>query len=323
MGIVKFNKIVEEVHPLAFTTVSCSYFAGSSIAIDFSILLYQSYSTAFKNIANVINIVEEDPDEEILIARTTKSILSKISYDYVQRNIRPIFILDGETPELKKVHTAPKRKEIRVSAQKRLDELLESLKGNKSLGSSEYNRVVDLKCQAKQLPRDIYKTVVDKLASKGYTILRAANEAEELCTKLCLDGKVKAVFSTDTDNILRRCPIMITRFERSPEGPEFDIAHIAKYTDDIPHKLGLSYESFLDFCIFMGCDYNERIKGSKELDIQTYLLCYKKIERIEDELDIDLGCLNYIACRELLSERDISICCVSKEELYQEYPEYE
>lgn len=321
MGITRLNEVLGSECASVFDVVLASAFAGEYVAVDFSIILHQAFNMAYKTIAININIVDNDPDEATVLQRTAKTVLDKISREFIRRGIKPIFVLDGTMPELKTQVTAPKRRAVRESARVRLEDTLASFKG-KALGSYEYDKIAELKCQSKGMPKELYPFVIEKVKSKGYPFLTATNEAEELCAKLCIDGKVKAVYSTDTDNIVRKCPILITKFEWGADGLESDKAHIVRYSDEIPRSLGLNYASFLDFCILMGCDYNERPKGAKMRDIQEHLYYYKTIEGLESGEGITLDSTNYKKCRELLSERSVNVCCQTLDEVDRLFPNY-
>ncbi len=321
MGILRLNKIILRECNKAFDDVALKTFAGSAIAIDFSIMLHACYSNEYQDLAIATNLVNGPLNDDLLIKRTIKAVLARISRDYVTVGIRPVIILDGEMPELKRKITAPKRRQIKLRAQIRLKELRDRLENEIDIKTSDYNQLIELSCQAKDFPPGMHAAVIDALSSKGYPILRAVGEAEELCTKLCIDGKVAAVFSTDTDNIARRCPILITKIYWDQED-DCAKAKIVRFTPDIYRSLGFNYQQFLDFCIMMGCDYNNRIAGAQEQHIREYLLQYRSIEGIEAGEGISLSDLNYVECRALFAEREVEDCCQDLDGLGLVFPEY-
>ncbi|NIO45179.1 MAG: hypothetical protein GTN36_06555, partial [Candidatus Aenigmarchaeota archaeon] len=49
--------------------------------------------------------------------------------------------------------------------------------------------------------------IIDILKNLGFPVLKATEEGEKLCSMLCIEGKVDAVYSRDTDVVAMGCPI--------------------------------------------------------------------------------------------------------------------
>src|SRR5579864_7432085 len=291
MGINKLNVVVERELGEVTKPYPISDFAGCRIAIDLSIIVHKCHNKQFRKLADGIDLLNEscaNIDDALLTKMTVRDVLARIKSDFVRHSIQPVIVVDGESPELKKRYAGPKRKQAKESAKKRLRALLARLKqkgvrrGN--ISTADFEELVKIHYQTREMGRDVLKKVAEALEAKNYPVLHAVSEAEELCTKLCLEGKVKAVYSTDTDNIVRRCPLMITNICR--EGPIGDwsdgsdvYAHAYGYNPLIHERMGLNYEEFVDFCIMMGCDYNQRMKGMREWHIVQYLFFYGSIEK--------------------------------------------
>lgn len=125
--------------------------------------------------------------------------------------------------------------------------------------------------------------------------IEAKGEAELLCSSLCLEGKIDAVLSDDTDVLAYTTPIFITKI---------DFAESAcmriDYTD-LLKNLNLTSEQFLDFCILCGTDYNKNIPGIGVVKAYSLITKYKKIENIKG---VDTAGLNHIRVRELFHTRE-------------------
>lgn len=315
MGINKLNATINrECKHLVDDAVPISQFAGLSVAVDIDIPVHKCHSVEFEKASQRITRLDQEINVEKVAKKTISSVMKWISRHFVQNGVKPVIIFGGAPPEAKLVYTAPKRKKPVNKAKKQLKEYKESLATVEKLNVEQVDTMDDILNHTRELPKGFNQQLYEALESKGYPRLRAVSEAEELCTKLCRDGHVGAVYSTDTDNILRRCPMLITKLTWSKEDGSL-IATVYRYTEELPHSLGFSYETFVDYCIMMGCDYNHRVDGMRESDIIEYLLYYGSIEAIEQGEGVDLSILNYQECRLLLTERPLEQCCDNMEEL--------
>ena len=94
----------------------------------------------------------------------------------------------------------------------------------------------------------------------GYLFLQATHEGEQLCAMLAWEGKVDAVFSTDTDLLVYATPLVINDFGKFAYNPETKITeeyYECVQFDGILDSLKISYNTFVDLCIMSGCDYND------------------------------------------------------------------
>ena len=86
-------------------------------------------------------------------------------------------------------------------------------------------------------------------------VYQAKGEGETVCACLCLGGKVDAVYTEDTDILAYGCPVQL--YGLNVKKGTLKLV----YLEDALNGLGFDYEQFLDFCIMLGCDYNERVPG--------------------------------------------------------------
>lgn len=326
MGIYKLNKTVARECPdlKLFAHVALSSFSGEAIAVDLSILVHKCYSTVLEDLVSRSDLLKEDVDVIKVQKRTVTAVLKDISRYFVANKIRPIIITEGKAPKLKTSHAHVIREAVRQKAITDLKILVSDIKnrGEKRGDlNEEFTKLVRLRCRDHRLPKGLYNKVIEAISEKGYPILQATGEAEELCTKLCIEGLVKAVYSKDTDNLVRRCPLLITKIIWDKD-EEIQIAYTARYHPLIHQRMGLNYEQFIDYCIMMGCDYNKRVYRMTEDFIIYGLFSHGTIENLERFEEADYSCLNYKECRELLRERPLSECCNSLDELEIIFPDY-
>ncbi|KAM0878812.1 hypothetical protein ACQ4PT_034631 [Festuca glaucescens] len=144
----------------------------------------------------------------------------------LEAGIKPVFVFDGEPPDLKKKELA-KRSLKRDDASKDLHSAIE-------VGDEDS---------------------IEKLSKRT---VKASGEAEAQCASLCENHKAYAVASEDMDSLTfgaRRFLRHVTdlSFKKSPV-TEFEMSKVLE-------ELGFTMDQFIDLCILSGCDYCENIKG--------------------------------------------------------------
>jgi len=314
MGIKSLRPFLKKYIPDHFEPIKIEILSGHKIAIDFDILIFEMYKVTYKNILEYLNPFFEEPDEKKLIKQLVKLICDHLAKRYMNYDITPIIICSGISPPEKDLYARERRKKVEKSQKDKLEVhgnkyREKSKNGYKDLNPEIFEEHRDLKYQIARPSHDLIKKVATILEEKGYTVLHAVYEAEELCAALCLEDKVQAVYSTDTDNIVRRCPITITEFEDKDDST---YAHVMRYSDELPKALGLTYRQFVDMCIMMECDYNKKIYGVGNAKILPLLLEHKSIEGIGENTKHDINVLNYKRCREIFNlnhKRKSRECC--------------
>ena len=92
-------------------------------------------------------------------------------------------------------------------------------------------------------------------------------EAETMCSDLCIQGKVDAVLSEDTDVLAYGAPVFLTKMN-TLNGTCIRVKH-----PELLENLGMTADEFLDFCIMCGTDYNKNIfKVAVALSLSGYRL---------------------------------------------------
>jgi 5'-3' exonuclease len=120
----------------------------------------------------------------------------------------------------------------------------------------------------------------------------APMEAETMCADLCIQGKVDAVLTEDTDVLAYGSHVFLTKFN-----PSDGTCTRIKYPD-VLDTMGLNAESFLDFCIMCGTDYNKNINLIGPVKALKLITVHGTIDEIS-KTGVDVRVLNHVRGREL------------------------
>ncbi len=93
----------------------------------------------------------------------------------------------------------------------------------------------------------------------GISYVEAYGEADGMLAQLCNEGVIDAVISDDSDLLAFGCNRLLRNFDvHKDEVLEYRFEYILD-------NLNLSYSEFLDMCILMGTDFNERLRKTPEI----------------------------------------------------------
>jgi 5'-3' exonuclease len=121
-------------------------------------------------------------------------------------------------------------------------------------------------------------------------------EAETMCADLCIQGKVDAVLSEDTDVLAYGAPTFLTKVN-TIDGTCMRIKH-----NDVLEKMGMTADEFLDFCIMCGTDYNKNIFKVGPIKAQKLIETHRSIDTIAEKTNLDISILNHKRVRQLFRE---------------------
>lgn len=295
MGIKDLNKIIKKEAPNSIGTVSLDYFKGKKIAIDGHNLIYKNMAVARKIVSKKTNFALEEVDEGITRNEWLKLCLN-FAIKLMKHFITPIFIFDGPEAPFKE-ETKMKRREIRKEAESKFNDKKKQLSEMDILDRTpdlirdiqdSYSKYVDMKS-------DDIEFLYSCLNNLGIPWMQSTGEAEKLCTMLCREGKVAAVFSRDTDNLAMGCKLLLTELSDMIYRDGKSTPSVVYYEYNvILEEMKMSSSQFLDLCILLECDYNKRIKGVGPVNALKMIREYGNINAISGERDI--SCLNYEAC---------------------------
>lgn len=248
--------------------ISLSDLSGKKIAIDAFNTLYQFLSTI------------RQPDGTPLMdskGRVT-SHLSGLFYrniNLLEQGILPVFVFDGESPELKSGEVA-RRKEIREAAYEEWQV------------AKEEGRMEDARKAAQASSRLTSEMIEESkrlLDAMGIPHIQASSEGEALAAQMARDGTVWASASQDNDSLLYNCPRMVRNLSisgrrRVSRAKTFKIISPELIDLDFNLKLlGISREQLIDIAMLVGTDYNDKVP---KIGQKTALKLVKELGSIEE-----------------------------------------
>lgn len=291
MGIKNLNQFLRKVCPEVFKDTHLLEYAYKKIAVDTALYVCDLKMRCGDRLA-------EAYVEFVVKLRENK--------------IHPVFVFDGESPVEKDQERAARsrKKEVQYIRIEQLEndltlyetrkiispflkELNAKVKTPKLLTPTfNYNAV---KQHIKKLRANIlsvdeadFNLLKKVLGFFNVPIVTAEGEAEILCTQLAKQGLVDAVLSSDTDVLAACAPEMISLSKGSIT--KVCISSVLKALDLTP-------ESWLDFCIMCGTDFNLNIKNIGPHKAYDLIKEHKSI----DNLPMDITILNHVRTRELFT----------------------
>lgn len=321
MGIPKLNELIKRYAPNAKTTIPISKFSGTRIAIDANNLLCSKMYVANAQSCD-LKALKIDPFAKIDRTEADRKWyenLLNLVLTFSGYGITPVFVFDGiHVPQ--KAKTQEKRSDDRKANQKRAAELAETIANTpllertdedlEKLGKAKASSSMFLTTELKQS----FKTLLNMV---GVPVITAHGEAEDLCCMLSHNGLVSAVYSCDVDCFVLGAGITISGITKGSRFPNqtFDVT----LYDRILQGLGMDRKTFVDMCIFSGCDFNRGVKGVAVITAYNDIKKYGSIEAVMANVDRDyLGedgmNLNLEFCRNIFRIKTIPECLADSHE---------
>jgi 5'-3' exonuclease len=302
MGIKNFSSLID---PELYDIVPLSTFEQKKIAIDAAIIICK------------INMVHEGISE---IVKMYISLLTRL----LGANIHPIFVFDGIGPE-EKQHERENREVKRTLIKDNIAQLerdLESfvLHKNDQPPSALLLQTYINKIQPKKQKK--LETNIDECRVSAYINglkkrlfvcskndkdvlkevlqifqvpwINAPGEAEMFCTSLCVEKKVHAVFSSDSDALAAGCPLVIREYSNN--------GFKCIFLENILNHLKLTREQWLDVCIMCGTDFNKNLPNIGPKNALNLIRTFKCIENVP----FDTSTLNHERVRQLFVLPNVS-----------------
>ncbi|MFX1296625.1 MAG: flap structure-specific endonuclease, partial [Promethearchaeota archaeon] len=177
---------------LDMETINFSELKGKYIAIDAANALYQ-----------FLSIIQ--PNTGLPLMDSQKRITSHLvglfnrTINFVEKEIRPIYVFDGKPPVFKK-ETIEERRVARESAYKEWQIAIErgDMETARKYGQS-----------AHRLTRDMVREAKELLIAMGLPIVQASTEGEAQASYMVIKKMAWAVASQDFDSILFGAPILV------------------------------------------------------------------------------------------------------------------
>ena len=281
MTIKGLSEYFKKKAPNVFRQVPLAKFSKKKIAIDAYFILFKMKAASSTEVIQRIYLTKENgacvPREcYVQIQRTfiVKSLEWCMRLN--REKINYIFVLDGED-KLDKKMTHDKRQEQRDKTTKEIEELRKHILDAPDLlevSTDKVKRLKDLYARQITLSDDDIQLFKNTWQMLGMPYLKAVADGERVCSLLCREGKVDAVFSSDSDNMAHGAPCVI-----------FDLIDNETvkivYQNDILNALEMTRKEFLELCIMSGCDYNTNCK--KLVPYKKPKISKKKEEKEDSE----------------------------------------
>lgn len=308
MGIKSLSQFLRKNYPAVFEPVSLAAFRYKKVAIDISLYMC-NYKAMY--------------GEADWLGAFVRLITCLRAND-----IHCVFIYDSGCPPEKNLEKQ-ERKEARQKTESRIGSVEEALEKYLADGSV-LQVLVDFQKQRKihvmeslLAPSDVptinvegISAALEKSKQQMFTItaddfaltrklfdimkvpyFNAPLEAETMCSDLCIQGKVDAVLSEDTDVLAYGAPTFLTKIDtRRSTCYQIRIQAILQ-------AMQLTQKQFLDFCIMCGTDYNKNVPGIGPAKALKLIAARKSIEEIGiKESKIDISVLNHVRTRQLFTD---------------------
>jgi len=282
---VKINELVNEVK----RTITFDNLFKKSIAID-----------AFNTIYQFLAIIRQKDGTPLKDYQgNVTSHLSGLFYrtiNFIEHNIKPIYVFDGISSELK-LETVKERKKIKEEAREKMIRAQDDEDFKEAKKFAQFTSTLD----AGMLEES--KKLIEYM---GIPIIQASSEGEAQSAYLVEKGDAWACASQDYDTLLFGGERLIRNFaiSRSKKVKDttitLDIEYIslAKFLD----YFGISREQLIEMGILIGTDFFQGIKGIGQKTALDLIKKYGTIENIVKskakvggkEIIIDLDLANEI-----------------------------
>ncbi|MEA3248710.1 MAG: flap endonuclease-1 [Nanoarchaeota archaeon] len=255
--------------------IEISDLKGKIIAIDAFNTLYQFLTTI------------RQPDGTPLMNKQGKitSHLSGLFYrniNLLQGGIKPVYVFDGKSPELKQ-EEIERRKEVKRIAEQKYEEA--KLKKDVNEMKKYGGRFV-------KITEEIIEKSKELLIAMGIPVIQSPAEGEAEAATLARAKKAWAAASQDYDALLYGAPYLIrnltsARRRKTPSGIYIDIKSELIEFQDVLNKLQIDKDQLICLAILVGTDYNPGgIKGlgqKRALEIvQKYKYPVEIFKHIQD-----------------------------------------
>ena len=302
MGIKDLNPFLKKTmkYRPAERQIPLTSFSGQPIAIDGHNWIYRHFMVSNKMVTQYTNVGSQEVDRKAVMTRLYNACLDTVIM-FTNHGVVPVFVFDGDYP-VEKAETQDKRRQERRQDRQEAAELQEKLNAMSPFDRSQEDitRLKQLLSRSGYLDKKEIVNVANFLRGLGVPVLQAIGDAEQLCASMAKEGLVSAVYSEDTDNLVYGCPVLITGFgdyyRDDTVGKNYRNV-ICTVLDDILTDFEWSHQTFIDFCITLGCDFNNRVKGLGPVTAFRLINEFKTIESFPDRYDT--SSLKASRCREI------------------------
>ncbi len=265
---------IKDITPIK--EVDLEYLKRRRIAVDAMNTLYQFLS--------IIRQPDGTPlkDSQGRVTSHLSGLFYRTS-NLIEIGIEPVFIFDGEPPELKSEEIETRRK-IRAEAEK---ERKEALKEGKTEEARKHAQ------RAARLSNQMIEQSKNLLSHMGIPWIQAPGEGEAQASQIVKNDDAWAAGSQDFDSLLYGSPILvrnmtITGKRKLPGKDQYKKIHPELIElEKVFEKHQINQTQLIAIGILVGTDYNDGIKGIGPKRALKLVKEHGGIDKIEKELDDD------------------------------------
>jgi len=295
MGIQDLLTHLKKLNPDIVKKISASKYSGKRLGLDVYLWLYTNISVVQKNVLKETNISENEVDRDKVFNILVRTFLD-FYIKWCDANVQLILCCDGPHPE-KKVKTHKKRSDAKDKIRERI-KLLEnkiSTSDILDLNISDIDELKKLKAQINYISKDEMKKIKEIIKILGIPYLMSSGEGEKLCATLSIEGITAGSVGKDSDLLPYGNRYILTGLSFAGENLEgkkfYNVEQIDLY--EALQTLDLTFPMFIDYCIALGCDYNDRIPGYGAVKCLNLIKDKKNL----DNVLMDITILDHQYCR--------------------------
>lgn len=195
----------------------------------------------------------------------------------ISKQIKPVYVFDGKSPELKS-KTVQERIEVKKESEKKYLEAKES--GDMETARKYASRTV-------HLDKEIIESSKKLLELMGLPYVQAKTEGEAQASYMVAQKDAWAVVSQDYDCLQFGATRMLRNFRLSQSTKNMEIISLQKTLDD----LQLTRKQMVDLAMLVGTDFNEGVYGigaKKGLKLmQKYGTLEAALEKLDKSIEVD------------------------------------
>lgn len=298
MGVKELAQFVKErCGSDIFHRTNLNYFCGKKASVDTTLIFRRIYITSYRNEIERHQIADIDLKSiRENVFRNSVDNFIKVIILILKSGIDPIFVFDGENKGMKLEYTDRVEKFEERNAE--IETLRTEFATQERASFEDMDRLKKLIQQQHYVTKEETNYLISMLCLMGFKCIKADGESEKLCSSLAIEGKVFCVISFDSDVIVHGSPVsLIMPMGISLQSGTIDVVCV----DEILHRLSISYERFVDFCIMLGTDFSKRTPRKGPVN------CFREINErgsIENLIlnpalrsQEDLNNYNHIYCR--------------------------
>lgn len=319
MGIKSLSKFLKEKYPHLFEAIHLSEYAYKRVAIDVSLYMYR-YKRACWN-------------TDVFGAYGWLGAFIRLVACLRENEIHCVFVYDSKAPKDKE-EEQKQRAENYEKSRKKLYDIEEAIDKYHQSGEidpilielqSRYRiqkpillkNIVQINIRAieetaKKLRGQLTPITAEDFAitKKMFDILQvpyfqAPSESETFCSDLCIQGKVDAVLTEDTDVLCYGAPFFLTKIDT-----KLNTCLRIDYKKLLT-EMNFTESQFLDFCIMCGTDYNLNIPRIGPAKAYSLITEHKSIEDVKTNTNYDTSILKHERVRELFRNYEKSECVIN------------